>query len=288
MKRFLGTMLIFCCGKIAAQNLSLAVMPGVSNYAGDLQKASYTFNASNLCGTAAIMYNEGHFTIRAGLFLGKVEASDSATSSFEPRNLSFQSNITEGHLMLQYDILDLNKEHRFTPYLMAGVGIYSFNPYALDAFGKKTDLQPLGTEGQLISNTDSKDPYKLTQFNIPAGIGLKFKISESFTAGLEFCTRLLYTDHLDDVSSIRYPDQNQLSPEARFFSYRGQEINPNAVLTPDMKRGNPNNEDNFYSSSLVITYRLFPSGGSGGRFENGAGGKRSKKGGFMSCPRKVS
>lgn len=283
MNRFIGIILIFFSGNATAQSLSIALMPGVSNYAGDLQKASYTFKASNFCGSAAIIYNEGHFSLRAGAFVGKVEASDSATSSFEPRNLSFQSNIVEGSLMLQYDILDLNKEHSFTPYIMAGLGVFSFNPYALNAFGEKTALQPLGTEGQMISPTDSKDPYKLTQFNIPAGIGLKLKISTSFTAGLEFCTRLLYTDYLDDVSSFRYPDQNQLSPEARFFSYRGKE-----ALRPEMKRGNPNNADNFYSSSLILTYRIFPSGGSGGKFQNGLEGKRSRKSGFLICPRKVS
>lgn len=288
MKQFIGIFLFFCCGTIAAQNLSLAIMPGVTNYAGDLQKASYTFTASNFSGGAALIYNEGHFSIRAGAFLGKIEASDSATSSFAPRNLSFQSNIFEGSLMLQYDILDLNKEHRFTPYIMAGIGVYSFNPYAFDVTGKQYKLQQLGTEGQLISSSDGNEPYNLTQFNIPAGIGMKYKISESFTAGLEFCTRLLYTDYLDDVSLNRYPDLNLLSPTARAFSFREPEINPGAQLLPGMRRGNPNNKDNFYSSSLILTYRLFPSGGSGGGFDNGAGGKRSKKGGFMSCPRKVS
>lgn len=290
MKQALSILLIFILGNAAAQNVSIAVLPGLSNYAGDLQKASYTFNAANFSGGAAIMYNEGHFNLRAGIFFGAVEASDSATSSYPKRNLSFKSNIVEGSLMVQYDFLDFNNDNKFTPYLMAGIGVYSFNPYTLDTFGTKWYLQPLSTEGQGLANFPGRKPYKLTQFCIPAGIGFKYKISESFTAGLEFSTRLIYSDYLDDVST-NYPNLNLLEqergPKARELSFRAIEIDPNAVISTRSTRGNPNNRDNYYSSSLIITYRLFPSR-SKSNFNTGAESRRSRKSGFINCPRKVS
>lgn len=290
MKSAFSIVLFFILGTAAAQNVSLAIMPGLSNYAGDLQKASYTFNASDFCGGMAFLYNEGHFNLRAGLFLGAVEASDSATSSFPKRNLSFQTNILEGSLMLQYDILNLNNENKFTPYIMAGIGVFAFNPYTMDTFGAKWYLQPLGTEGQGLANFPGRKPYKLSQICIPAGIGIKYKISESFTAGIEFSSRLIYSDYLDDVST-KYPNLNLLEqergPKARELSFRGVEIDPNATITTRSTRGNPNNRDNYYSSSLIITYRLFPSKNNS-NFNTGADGKRSKKSGFMNCPKKVS
>jgi len=50
------------------------------------------------------------------------------------RNLSFQTRIYEGNLLLEYNLLDLN-EHRFTPYASGGFALYHFNPFASDSLG---------------------------------------------------------------------------------------------------------------------------------------------------------
>lgn len=285
-------LLIFCFSiiphYIIAQGLYINLTPGLVNYAGDLQSKSFTFQSSRLSSGLSAMYNEGHFNFRLGLFFGQITADDKVNSDFPERNLNFSSYLLEGSVLIQYDFLDLNKDNKITPYIMGGIGMYSFNPYTFDG-DTKVFLQPLGTEGQGLTGQTGVDLYKLTQFNIPAGIGIRYKLSESFSLGLEFCTRLIYTDYLDDVSG-RYPNLDILEAErgnlARRMSYRTPEIDPTAVLSNRAMRGNAGNRDNYYNSSLLISYALF-SGNRSDRFETGAG-KKSGKSGFLLCPKKVN
>jgi len=176
----------------------------------------------------------------------------------------------------------LDEQHRFTPYVFAGVGGYHFNSYTTyDSL--KVYLQPLGTEGQDLPAYPNKKVYALTQFAIPLGIGLKYKISERVQIGVEFCSRFLFTDYLDDVSGT-YPDENELfkgrGQLAVNVSYRGDEINPSQPYPSNQNRGNPKQNDNYYTTSLSLIY-VFPESVFSG---SGYGGKRGKA---VNCPKKV-
>jgi hypothetical protein len=76
--------------------------------------------------------------------------------------------------------------------------------------------------------------------------------------GVEFNTRYLRTDYLDDVSRS-YPDQKELSKQrgqlAVDLSFRSDEINP-ALTFPEAgkRRGNPKQDDNYYTSTITLTY----------------------------------
>lgn len=265
---------------LSAQDLGIYVSPGVINYGGDLQNTVYTFNQSGFAIGGGVTYRIKKFVVRAGVTTGSVQGSDSANSLYKNRNLSFQSKIFEGSLGLEYDIFDLD-EKKFTPYGFAGVAVYHYDPYT-NYSGQKVYLQPLSTEGQGLSAYPGTSPYALTQFAVPLGIGFKYKVSEQFHIGVEFCSRFLFNDYLDDVSG-RYPDETILQKEkgdlAVDLSFRGDEFNPNAPFPTGTFRGNPDHNDNYYTSSLTLIY-IFPRHTEFGG--NGIGHRRSRS---VDCPK---
>ena len=180
------------------------------------------------------------------------------------RNLSFKSTVYE--VMLAAEIHPRyfkkykkgEKLPRFSPYLMGGVGYFSFNPKA-----KLNDLwielQPLSTEGQGFSEYPNRKPYRRRQLNFPVGAGFKYKLSPLFNFSAECVYRVLHTDYLDDVSS-RYIDQSVFSNhfvgeqlfQALSLHDRQKELNSAHVPLKDDIRGNPNNNDAYFTINLKL------------------------------------
>ncbi len=200
---------------------------------------------------------------------GRVTASDSIlenvrTTTFGryERNLSFKSPIADFQLGLELHPLffkDYDSDPpRVSPYLVGGVGYYSFDPQAkLD--GKWYSLQPLHTEGQGFDEYPDRKPYKLSQFNFAAGLGVRQEINAVLTARLEINYRFLTTDYLDDVSTkyidaglfTNYLPVNQAFIARQLYS-RKQEINPGDKTFPGQQRGNPKDNDSFFTIQLKI------------------------------------
>src|SRR5690606_13448162 len=76
----------------------------------------------------------------------------------------------------------------------------------------KVFLKPLSTEGQGLPQYPDRKPYKLTQFAIPFGAGVKFRVSRNTVLAYEVGLRKIFTDYLDDVSTT-YVDQATLLQE---------------------------------------------------------------------------
>lgn len=239
-----------------AQQLSLQINTGLMNYGGDLQAQFFTFKESKLTAGATVMYQVKNFGLRAGFTYGSVKGNDMDTKQLENRHLNFRSTITEANFCLQYDFFAADKDRKLIPYLFAGIGIYHFNPYTFYN-SQKVYLQPLGTEGEGLSIYPERKMYSLTNFEDPFGIGVKYKLSSNLLIGIEFNSRLLYSDYLDDVSKT-YPDENELfkghGQLAVDLSFRGDEIDPAAPYPQGKKRGNPHQNDNYYTSVVTLTY----------------------------------
>lgn len=263
-----------------SQNFGIYVSPGLMNYGGDLQAKAYTFSQAGFSISGGLLYNINHFTVRGAFTYGKVQGSDSASSNYAIRNLSFISNISEGSLTLEYDIFKLS-DKKFTPYALAGVAVYHYNPYTTYN-GQKVYLKPLSTEGQGLPEYPDRKEDALTQFAIPWGVGFKYKLTEQFHIGLEFCGRVLFNDQLDDVSGY-YPDEATLLKErgqlAVDVSFRGDELNPTQTYPSDKLRGSPKHNDNYYTSSLMLIY-MFPHND---MFGNSGGRRRHSR--SMDCPK---
>jgi len=217
---------------------------------------------------------------------GKVEGADSLIKGVggyeearKARNQHFRSNIKEAFIaaeiyptafLLEYDPEDVM--HKIRPYAVLGIGVFNFNPQAqyVNPDGSKTwvDLKPLRTEGQGMPQFPDRKEYKLTQLNIPYGVGVKYFLNYNIALSFEIVNRKTFTDYIDDVST------NYISNED-FYNYFG-ETSEQATIAIQManktafanggnyragygigsKRGTPTNNDAYFASTMKISIRL--------------------------------
>ena len=216
------------------------------------------------------------------------------------RNLDFKSNVWEVYGAIEFfpfNYMHRNDEDydpRFRPYFFGGVGAFHFNPKGslTDANGNETwhELQPLHTEGQGFPQYPNRKPYSLTKMNIPYGGGFKYIISEKVNVGLEMLYRKTFTDYIDDVST-EYIDPNYFDTNlsaadaiiARAISDKTVGIVTPGVhrYAPGDQRGNPRNNDAYFSFLLKIGIRF----GDGGYGNNSSGyGSSSGAARRLRCP----
>ena len=211
--------------------------------------------------------------LRAEATWGIIKADDKILESVKgstlgryDRNLSFKSTIYE--VMLAAEIHPRyfkkykkgEKLPRFSPYLMGGIGYFSFNPKA-KLNDQWIELQPLSTEGQGFSEYPNRKEYRLKQLNFPVGAGFKYKLSPLFNFSAECVYRILHTDYLDDVST-KYIDQNVFSNhfsgeqlyQALSLNDRQKELNPTHVPLKGDIRGNPDNNDAYFTINLKLGF----------------------------------
>ncbi len=185
------------------------------------------------------------------------------------RNLSFKSKISEFQLGLEVHPLffkeyDDVEPPRYSPYIIAGAGIFSFDPQA-KLNGQWYSLQPLHTEGQGFAEYPERKIYQLNQINIIAGLGIKYELNAMLNARLEFVQRILSTDYLDDVSHYDYVDPslfynylpaNRAAIAQQLYN-RTNELNPNDITFPEnIQRGNPKDNDSYFTFQLKIGLML--------------------------------
>jgi opacity protein-like surface antigen len=281
MKKLLIVALLGFFSTGHAQKLHLNLFAGVANYKGDLQYNArsgkqFSLKQPNFAGGIGLEYElTEKLSARLGVTLAKINADDKVQLGQFERNLNFTSSVFDGMLALQYYILNPNK-HLVSPYVFAGLAYFHFNPYTFDTSGNKVFLQPLSTEGQGF--VEGREPYKLSQFSIPLGGGLKFSLSENFRVGVEVSLRKTFTDYLDDVSST-YIDETILlanrGPQAVDLAFRGDELKTGLVYPIDgTQRGTQVRKDWYYFTGLTVSYRL----------GNGSGGSGSGKKNKLGCP----
>ncbi|MCK9320509.1 MAG: DUF6089 family protein [Bacteroidales bacterium] len=236
---------------------------GGGNYFGDLNP-KYNFYKTNLMVGAIYRYNfNPRWVVKASAMFGKVGAYDSDFDNI--RNLSFESRVNELALTCEFNFFDYqtgSKQHRITPYIFGGIGVFFFNPKAeltdpLSLEKQWVELQPLSTEGQGLPGYDS--PYSLVNIAVPFGLGLKVSLSQRVCIGLEWGIRMTFTDYLDDVSKD-YVDRAELTTWsgelAAVASDRTNEVVPNTYNQVGSMRGNPKVNDLYQFFGLTITTKL--------------------------------
>lgn len=239
------------------------------NFIKDLQwktaKPSYSIYALGMYQNMLGVRLEGTFGSVIGYdsILKPVAAS---TYGRYDRNLSFRSKITDIQLALEIHPLFFknysdDEPPVFSPYAVAGLGYYSFNPEA-KLNGQWYALQPLRTEGQGFREYRDREPYKLNQFNIGLGLGVKYEVNSMINARLEAVHRILFTDYLDDVSTTyinpslfyNYLPANRAAIAQQLYSRRG-ELNPSDVPPKaGAQRGDPKDNDAFFSIQLKVGF----------------------------------
>ena len=186
------------------------------------------------------------------------------------RNSNVRSRLTEAMLLAEvYPTVFLEDDPsdvfgKLRPYLLAGAGIFHFNPQGTDPLTKNwVDLKPLHTEGQGFAEYPGRKEYKLTQVNIPLGFGAKYFLSESVNLGLEVLHRTTFTDYIDDVSTT-YIDPSsfyahlplaQAQLAARMANKSGNNGASTQYAIGD-KRGTATNNDAYFSVNVKLGIRL--------------------------------
>ena len=226
-------------------------------------------------------YPSDFIGIRVAAQMGSLAGDDAAIKTKgvdelwrKQRNLDFRTNIEEAYIAVEvFPLMVLTSfmenQPRLRPYGVFGVGMFHFNPQGslTDANGQKTwyYLHPLRTEGEGMIEYPGRKEYKLTQFNIPAGFGLKYFVSERVNISTEFLYRKTFTDYIDDVSTFVI-DPNYF---ARYLSAADAAIarqisdKTYGIVTPGInryapgtQRGNPKLDDAYFNFFLKIGIRL--------------------------------
>lgn len=245
-----------------SQSTELGVFGGAAHYNGELTPSFITPEQLKESFGLFIRHNfNSHFALRTAFTYGHLSGADANQTKPDlvRRNLSFRSKMYELGLMVEYNLLGIDKYSPVSPYLFAGVAGFYHNPQALYN-NTWVDLQPLGTEGQGTAAYLDRQPYSLWQVSIPYGAGIKFQFAQKVTLGIEAGLRTTFTDYLDDVSTT-YVDPALLAQEqdqlAVLLMDRTREIDSDATLRPAGSiRGNPEVKDYYAFMGISLSFNL--------------------------------
>ncbi|MBL7765231.1 MAG: outer membrane beta-barrel protein [Chitinophagaceae bacterium] len=239
---------------------------GGANYFGDLN-TNYGFQQFSYSGNVFYKYNfSPYIALKLGGSYAHLGYSDRFSNNYyqKLRNLNFESNIYEAAIQAEfsffrYEIGDF--EHRFTPYVSIGAGIFWYNPYTtLD--GERHYLRPLGTEGQNYEEYKNRR-YKGTAMCFPIGLGFKFWLSRGLTIHMEAVNRSTTTDYLDDVSTtyvgIDKFEDNTPSPYPAVGAQlqdRSWELTDQPIGKAGRQRGISTTRDQYMMLQIGVSFRL--------------------------------
>jgi Domain of unknown function (DUF6089) len=156
---------------------------GTFNYTGDIAR-NYNFAFSRPAATVFYRHNLSKVvSFKTALTGGKISATDARAGidAFTlKRNASFNITLIEVSGVFEYHFLDWREDKRklrFTPYLFAGIGLFTFS-----------------------GNSPKNAEYSSVQASIPFGGGIKYVLNPNWYIGIEFGIRKTFFDYLDNVS----------------------------------------------------------------------------------------
>lgn len=274
MKKLVFCSLIwtFVVSPIFAQRSEIGVFAGGAFYLGDLNPSGLFSQTQPAFGAVYRFNLTTRWALRANALWGTVKADD-AISGTRERNLHFRSRISEFSIQAEINFLTYftgSQNHRFSPYLFGGVGVFSFNPQArlpdpdnpLDRSGRWEDLAPLRTEGQgAIGDRYQQFPdvYNRTQIVFPFGLGFKFSLNRTFSIGMEWGMRMTLTDYLDDVSGFYVNSAAFMSVSddpGLSIIMADRRLNRDPIDPTGLQRGNSNRNDWYSFAGITLTARI--------------------------------
>ena len=266
----------FSDNKYLEKKLGLAAgaAAGVMNCITDLGggKNPHHINGGSFRPAAGIFFSaiyKNFLSLRLDFSFGQISAADSILEPVRAyvhgryeRNLSFKSNINELALNVEYYPFNTpSRLKKFSPYLLAGTGLFSFDPRA-KLNGQWYLLRPLCTEGQGFSALPDRKAYHSMQGLFAAGAGIKFEVNSLVQLQLEGNYRFLHTDYLDDVSTsyidpvlfdIYLPEKQAII--AKNLYKRTLSAAVDGTVSGD-QRGNPQKNDAYFSIMFRTAFLL--------------------------------
>lgn len=245
----------------AQRGWEIGLNGGVANYFGDLN-TNYSFREVGPAGGLMARYN---FNTRVALRINgnyaRIGGDDAnSTNNFErARNLNFFSNVFDGEMALEFNFLNYihgDRDEFFTPYIYAGFAVVNFDPKT-EVDSETVRLQPLGTEGQFRG-----EEYSRTQGALAFGLGMKVSLSYRWSLNFELGARRMFTDYLDDVSTI-YADPEDIENLRGDLAARLSDrsilipgVNDGSIGEPGRQRGDSTNKDYYGTFKVGVLYYL--------------------------------
>ena len=234
---------------------------GVSYYIGDLN-TRFDLTHPGPAATGIVRYNlNDRLSAKFGINYGFIRADDQwSDNAFEKRrNINFKSHIAELCSQFEFNFFPYvhgSRDNYFTPYLFAGLSVFYFNPYAVYGEDKTPNLRDLGTEGQFKG-----EEYPTIDRALVYGGGLKFDLNEAWSINFELSLRRLFTDYLDDVSTV-YPDMDDVQGVRGTFGDIAVLASDPSIPDQEGKkfgfegrqRGNSKDNDSFNFFTVGILY----------------------------------
>ena len=219
-------LLINVCAVRAQEGFELGGWLGGAFYFGDLNTQFDVTHPGQAGGLIARYNFNNRLALKFSGNYGFLRADDAnSDNAFERRrNINFRTHLWDLSSQMEFNFFRYihgHRDHFYTPYLFVGFSLFSFNPYAIYNGEKTPPLRELGTEGQFQG-----EEYPNFQRALNYGIGFKMDLSYEWSLNVELSLRKLYTDYLDDVSTV-YPDMSELRGN------HGPELADIAVLASD-------------------------------------------------------
>tara|TARA_A100001388_G_C28758136_1_gene496141 strand:+ start:425 stop:1264 length:840 start_codon:yes stop_codon:yes gene_type:complete len=269
MKKYIIFTLCFiasniCSGQFKATH-EIGFQSGLMYYLGDLNKCKDCFQGGHFSESSpfiSINYKENvdkRISYRANILMGQIKGDDrveNRDSISRERGLHFKSKLYEISGKIEFNFLPFelgNPMYKWTPFLFSGLSMFYFNPQAENYNGEWVDLQPLSTEGQETTSFPERQRYRLSQFAIPIGGGLKFSLSKFSNFIIEYSARKTFTDYLDDVSKT-YPGENVLRPE--FGNESVYMSDPTGNFKAGDQRGNSERNDWYSYIGITVSFKI--------------------------------
>lgn len=166
-----------------AQIHEIGIFVGGSNYIGDIGKTTYISPNQPAVGILYKWNKSPRHSYRFSYTQSKIVGNDldSKEQSRNGRGYSFENNIKELSLGLEFNFLDFNlheSERKITPYIFSGISYFRYDELYLSA-------------GNIVKDSGAGS------FAIPMHIGLKSNISTSMILALEVGARYTFTDNID-------------------------------------------------------------------------------------------
>lgn len=219
---------------------------GVTRYVGDLNERSNLahLQLGTALNVAAAYRYSPQLTFRAEAQFYYIRGTQQNTH-LAYNNLSFRSVNPDIWAGIQWDFWRAdNRNHTIIPYALAGMGLTYLTPKTIYK-GQTISLAPLHTEG--VS-------YTRLPVILRYGLGVPIAATERFKFHLEGAYTHVFSDYVDDVSTV-YPDRSGMEPLAAALSDRrfefGQILNPTGA-----KRGNPDKRDGYFILSARLIFVL--------------------------------
>ena len=201
-----------------SQTYEIGAFLGGANFIGDVGKTTYIAPKSPVFGAIFKWNRTARHSFRGSIIFAKIEGddNDSKESRRKERGYSFENNITEISVGIEYTFWEFNMysgKPASTPYMYTGLTYFWYKAMYKPSIG------------------DIKDYDGASAIAIPMTLGYKATLGTKFIIAAEIGARYTFTDDLDGSNPVKGFEDDE-----------------------SLKFGNVNNNDWYVFTGITLTY----------------------------------